>query len=112
MQHGGLEAHPPKVHAVAEAEDAGEVPVDGGDPWCGVDDNVIVGIGVAGGAYDGDTIGGSVSMTNAWKRDLASLVRGAFCMKDTKMTSAPSWMVASKPARIAATVYSADQQIL
>jgi hypothetical protein len=43
----------------------GKVPVDGGgsdndDPWSGVDDGVIIGARVAGGAYDGDTVDGGV----------------------------------------------------
>lgn len=43
----GLEACSPEAHVVAEDEDVGEVPVDGGggdggNPWHGVDDGVVV----------------------------------------------------------------------
>uniref|UniRef100_A0A804NHH3 DUF6821 domain-containing protein n=1 Tax=Zea mays TaxID=4577 RepID=A0A804NHH3_MAIZE len=56
---------PPQAHDVAEGEDVGKVPVDGSgsdsdDPWHVVDDGVVIGAGVAGGAYDEDTVDGGV----------------------------------------------------
>jgi hypothetical protein len=56
---------PPEAHDVVEGEDVGEVPIDGGgsdndDPWSGVDDGVVIGAGVVGGAYDGDVMDGGV----------------------------------------------------
>jgi hypothetical protein len=59
------------VHIVVEGDNIGEVPVDGGDPWRGVDDSVVVEVGVVGEAYDGES-----SMMGSWKRDLVSTARG------------------------------------
>lgn len=52
MQRGGLQARPPEVHIVAEGENVGEVPVDGGDLWRSIDDGVVVEAKVADEAYD------------------------------------------------------------
>lgn len=107
----------PKAHVVAEDEHVGEVPIDGGggdggDPWHGVDDGVIVGTGVVV-EHTTETPWVAAwresSTTVSWKRDLASSMRGTSWPKETEMTSAPSWMVDSKPARTAATAHSTDQ---
>lgn len=53
------------MHVVTEGEDIGEVLVDGGssdisDSWCGVEDGVIVGDKVTGGACDRDAVDGGM----------------------------------------------------
>lgn len=40
------------MHIVAEGENVGEVPVDGGDLWRSIDDGVVVEAKVADEAYD------------------------------------------------------------
>jgi hypothetical protein len=109
------------AHSVVEGEDTREVPVDGdggggegGDPWRSVDNSVVVGTGVAGGAYDGDTMNGGVEGV---KHD--NLVEEWLCVADEVRPAKgdgddidSAWMAYSKFARTASTTYFAKQQNL
>lgn len=80
-QHDRLEARPCEARDVAEGEDVGKVPVDGGggddgDSWRGVNANVVVRAGVIDGAYETEMLWmrawRELSVTSSWK-DLVSL---------------------------------------